>query len=878
MFSSREIRKKFLEFFLAKQHSEIRSSSLIPAADDPTVLFTTAGMQQFVPYLMGEAHPQGKRLCSVQKCVRTVDIDEVGDNRHLTFFEMLGNWSLGDYFKKEAIAWSYEFLTEHLNIPKEKIWVTVFAGDQDVPLDTESMAIWESLGIPKERILPVGPKKGSKKNRGDNFWGPAGKSGPCGPSTEIYVDTLATKLKKGENPVTNDERFLEVWNDVFMEYFQDEHGKLTKLAQKNVDTGMGLERMAMILHKTPTVFETDAFAAIFTTIQKITGEKYPPFSGDNDSQNPVTRAMRVIADHVRSATHIIADGGMPSNEGRGYVLRRLIRRAARFGRKLNLEQPFLTEIAQVYLRAAREFHPELAEREQLILQALKTEEEKFLETLERGEKLLSEMLASAGKKLTGAAAFQLFDTYGFPFDLTKEIAAEQKVQVDEAGFHAAMAEQKARSRGAKGDFFERSSTRDTFANLPKTIFLGYEQDHASAKILALEYAERGQEGSHLMVEVVLDQTPFYAESGGQVGDTGLLSGENGMIKVLTTKKLPNGVFIHNGEVIQGEIRVGEKVEAKIDAERREQIRRHHSLTHLLHAALKKVLGAHAAQQGSLVTPQLARFDFSHPKAVSADELRQIEFTIAAWVQHASPVEVTEMELAAAKAAGAEALFSEKYDRTVRTIRMGKVSFELCGGTHVRNTADIGAVQILSEGSVASGVRRIEIVCAEAAQKLLWQESDTLRDIAERLKVPVESIAERLKALFAEKKELEEKLQTIQKELIRFEAVDFLDMATEISGMKIICEPVPTGDVQKLGLLVRELTAEGIELALLFTHDGSVAVSSRGKLSAKEVLQKVLEFAGGSGGGGQNFAQGAKINLEEFRTIRELIQKFVKRTS
>lgn len=868
--TSKEIRKKYLDYFISKNHALVASDSLLPE-NDHTVLFTTAGMQQFVPNLMGKPHPKGKRLCSAQKCVRTNDIDEVGDNRHLTYFEMLGNWSLGDYFKKGAIQMSFEFLTKELKIPAEKIWVTVFGGDKDIPLDTESIEIWKKLGIPEERIIPIGPKPGGKKGRGDNFWGPAGSGGgPCGPCTEMYVYIGKEKPKKEQTPATDETDFIEVWNDVLMEFNQDADGKLTKLAAQNVDTGMGLERIVMVLNGNPTIFETDSFSAVITATEKISKKKYPPYSGDIDVKNPITRAMRIIADHSRAATHIIADGAIPSNEGRGYVLRRLIRRAVRYGRTLGINTPFLTKISDAYIQDFKEFYPEIEERKETIFTTIKIEEEKFFETLERGEKILEEILEKNPKVISGEDAFKLFDTYGFPLDITRDIAREKGISVDERKFDQEMEQQKKRSREGKGEFFDRKNAdRKIFENLPKTKFIGYEKNEGKSKILAIQEVGEG------IVEFALDETPFYAESGGQVADTGLVESDSGIkIEVQDVQKMPNGVFVHIGKIISGEspLEKENKVFLKIDVERREQIRRHHSLAHLLHAALKQVLGKHVEQQGSLVESTRTRFDFSHPKAVTKEEIREIEQIICDWVNSANEVATKEMPLEEAKKAGAEALFSEKYENIVRTIRMGDKSFELCGGTHVRNTADIGAIKIISESSVASGIRRMELVCAKEAQRFLWKLSDMTESIAASLKTPVEQLEERVKIFLQERKDLENEHIAINKEIVRLETDELIPLQKDVNGKKVVCEPIPTGDKKKIGALARELVQRGIDVAVTFTRDGGISVASKGKISAKDILQKITEFAGGSGGGAQNFAQGAGVNLEQFQEIRKRVEE------
>jgi len=1071
----------YLDYFTDQNHAEVESSSVVPHEDDQTVLFTTAGMQQFVPNLMGLPHPKGTRLMSIQKCVRTVDIDEVGDNRHLTFFEMLGNWSLGDYFKKEALEWSFEFLTKKMNIPAEKIWVTVFGGDKDIPLDTDAENIWLQLGIPKERIIPIGPDpKNLKKGRGDNFWGPAGPTGPCGPCSEMHIWIGEGTPKPGQNPATDDTSFIEVWNDVFMEFYSDENGKLSPLDNKNVDTGMGLERLTMILNHKKTVFETDVYAEIFEILEKLSGKAYPPYSGNLDDKNPLTRAMRVIADHVRTASHLVSDGVAASNEGRGYVLRRLIRRAVRYGKKLGFEKPFLGKIAECYISAYSCFYPEIEARKSVIFDAFQIEEENFLKTIERGEGILdgiineklkvqsegntfifvrhgesedeekkvlqhddspltengksharavceelkkkniTKILSSPTKRaletaeiiadqlnipveifknfaagatgsvagtpkekvlpltpieyaekhgtgeryqdlferikmglselqtlpkengttlvvahrgifsaidtilvggdledakqerrkneerdhgvwgeyvcfrdainrvstgtgiISGKDAFILFDTYGFPLDLTKEIAAEHGFMVDEEAFAVEMKAQRDRSR-ANANFDRKGENLSVFNNESPTNFIGYDRFSCNTKI-GVYHSRSTNIDDPRYISFSLNETPFYAESGGQVSDTGVVKNNFFEIDVDSVKKRDDGVFIHSGIV---KIKKGnffdalnnqEEVFAEINIPRRERIKRHHSAAHLLHAALQKILGNHVAQAGSLVDENRTRFDFSHPKALSEQEIRAVELQMAAWVNLASPVVVKSMGIKEAKEAGAQALFSEKYGDIVRTIKMGDESFELCGGTHIANTADIGAVKILSESSVASGIRRIEMVVGPVAQELFLQKYDALETLAKKMKTPTDKLLERVDALFAEKKALEESLQKAEKELLSFEADEILERVEthcDASLQKTICEPLPTTDLQKISALVKILVEKGLSTAVLFTEDGGVAIATNGEKSAKELLLSITESFGGKGGGSPKFAQGSGVNIEEFGKIRERMHQLKK---
>ncbi len=886
MFTSKNLRKKYIEFFLSNAHSEVISSSTIPDKDDQTVLFTTAGMQQFVPNLLGKPHPQGNRLASVQKCVRTVDIDEVGDNRHLTFFEMLGNWSLGDYFKKESIEWSYKFLIDILGIPKEKLWVTVYGGDEGenkiITLDEESIEIWEKVGIPREKIVAIGapndPEKRRKKGRGDNFWGPAGSTGPCGPSSELFIWLGTGKPKEGQNPETDEDNFIEVWNNVFMEFNMDENKNVTPLSQKNVDTGMGLERLTMILQNKTTVFETDIYAKIIAEIEKVSSKKYPPYLGDLNEKNSVTRAFRVIADHIRCSTHLIADGVAPSNEGRGYVLRRLLRRAVRYGKNLGIydkNQNFLEKISGVYISEYADFYGELAERKQVVFDAMKIEEENFLRTLEKGEKKLEEISISG--KISGKDAFLLSDTYGFPKDLTRELAEEKGFQIDEEKFNKEfekeLKEQRERSR-ANTNFERKGQENEVFENFPATEFIGDTgQNLTNIKVNILKFVNDG-EGK---MRVIFDNTPFYAESGGQVGDRGIIQVGEKIGKIIDTKKLGNGVFVHYisatdcvGCNCLTMDMSGKIAKVSVDTNLRARTTRHHSSAHLLQSALTMVLGSHIEQAGSLVDENRMRFDFSHPKSLSDQEIRLVEEKISEFVTGSFPVKIQEMSIDEAKEKGAVALFSEKYGKKVRTVKMGESSFELCGGTHIQNTSEIGGVKILSESSVASGIRRIEMVVGMAAQEYFLKQNLMVESIAEKLKTPVSRLEEKIIKVLTDAKETEEILKTLQETVAKFEAEEFFARVKEVSGKKIICEPVPTHDIKKVVGMAKVLSKKNIDIVVLFTEDGGIVIATqKGKIDAREILKKITKFAGGNGGGSSFFVQGKGVELENFPEVRAI---------
>jgi len=888
-FSSQQLREKYINFFKKHNHVQVESSSTIPDKNDQTVLFTTAGMQQFVPNLMGTPHKKGKKLMSVQKCVRTVDIDEVGDNRHLTFFEMLGNWSLGDYFKKEAIEWSYEFLITELGIPKHKLWVTVYGGDESIPYDQEAHNFWKAKGIPEERIVgigaPVDPEKRRRKGRGDNFWGPAGPTGPCGPSTEMFIWLGKGDPKAGQTPETDEDNFIEVWNDVFMEFSMDENKEVTPLSQKNVDTGMGLERLTMIMQNKTTVFETDIYNGIITKLENLSKKKYPPYLDDLNEHNPITRAFRVIADHVRCSAHLIADGVAPSNEGRGYVLRRLLRRAILFGKNIGIIH-FLEKVSEIYIAEYETLYPELGDRKQVIFDALKIEEENFLRTLEKGEKKLNELLLNT--VIDGKKAFLLSDTYGFPKDLTRELVEEKGFTIEkekfDQEFEAELKAQRERSR-ASANFERKGEENSIFDDFPATEFIG----DTGENLTNVECNIVGfiiDDEDDLKGRVILDKTPFYPEGGGQVGDRGIIEFDTVSFKITDTKKLPSGTIVHYMKSSSGpsgyagkfpEVGVFNEcfipAKASVDRNLRARTTSHHSAAHLLQSALIEVLGEGIEQAGSLVDENRTRFDFSYPKALSDKVIRTIEEKISEYVLSSSPVLRGKMTLNQAKEKGAIALFSEKYGDTVRTIQMGQSSFELCGGTHVQNTSEIGAVKILSENSVASGIRRIEMVVGENAQQYLWSQNTVLKTLSTALKTPVANIPEKIEKILQEKKSLLAQIQEYETTLLAFEAEEFFARRKEINGITIICEPVPSHDMKKVAGMARALSNKKVDIVSLFTEDGGLAIATqKNGNDAREIFKKIQNIGGGNGGGSPFFVQGKGVNLENFREIRTIVEE------
>jgi len=872
---SREIRKRFIEFFLSKEHKHIPSSSLVPA-NDPTVLFTTAGMQQLVPYLMGKEHPDGGRLCSVQKCVRTNDIDDVGDPRHLTFFEMLGNWSLGTYFKKESIAMSYEFLTKYLEIPAEKLSVTVFEGQDAVALDEESIGYWMDAGIPRERIFPLGAK--------DNWWPTYGAKGPCGPDTEIYYDTGRPRCEQGDNckPGCDCDKFLEIWNNVFMEFSCDGEGHFTKLAKQNVDTGMGLERITMVLNGQKTVFETDLFVEIIKKIESLSGASYAPFSKEetalNEQEKQETKSIRIVSDHMRAASFMIADGVSPSNEGRGYVLRRLLRRAiynmrtlvdvaSNVGSRIRGNDSELSsafqQLIEVIESQYKEFYPEISARKNVILNTVTLETEKFLETIEKGEKVLMEMLSNAKMKKTniiaGSDAFKLYDTFGFPISLTEEIAKREGVSVDMDEYAKEMDAQKERSReGGKGMFTRgREEVQTQLDGLPKTEFLGYEEESKKisfdgAKVLKVISLENEE------FAVVLDRTVFYAESGGQVGDSGFIQAVSGSLEVLDTQKY-DGIWVHFCKA-NTTLKEGDTVSLTIDADRRRRIMANHTGAHLFHLALHEVLGEGADQAGSYVDAERMRFDFSYPKALAKDDQEKIEKRVNELIEMWLPVTKEELPLAEAKARGAVGLFTEKYGETVRVISIGgNVSVELCGGTHISNTAEIGIAKIVKESSVASGIRRIEMITGRGVYAYLTEQESVVSHLMEETKATQQKdLVEKVKTLKQTIKDQENLMAELKMKVASGSIQEFAKEVSDRDGVKYIEKNMGDMSVDEIKSIASLLRKEKIaEVGVLSNASGQFIVfSDHGVMTAKKVFEDLKgKYPNVKGGGNEGMVQG-----------------------
>jgi alanyl-tRNA synthetase len=848
---AQQIRDTYLAFFAERGHKIVPSASLVPSVHDPSVLLTTAGMQPFKPYFLGREAPPASRLADVQKCFRTTDIEEVGNtSRHMTFFEMLGNWSFDDYFKAESLPWGWQLATEGFGMDPEKIWVTVFGGDEELGLgpDTEAIEIWEGAGIPAERIVRLG--------REDNFW-QAGPTGPCGPCSEFYIDRGPDFGGPDDRPGDDTERFLEFWNHVFMSYDLAEDGTLTPLATRNIDTGMGLDRMAAILQDVPSVFETDHVRPLLDLAEELSGRTY----GESDA---VTRAMRIVADHSRGAAFLIADGVVPSNEDRGYILRRIMRRAIQQGNALGLEAPWLGRFAERVIELMGDVYPELVAERENIARWVADEEESFGRTLVRGQEMLDRLIVEARESSTSwidaAEAFKLHDTYGFPYDLTKELLAEQGLAVDDDGFAELMEEQRERARTgaatAHGSEDTHRRVEESAGEAPPTEFVGYERLAATT---GLAYVEQEGGGTAL---VKLEQSPFYAEGGGQVSDSGLLRWHGGEAPVAQVFRVgPDQVLeIRTDGDLPAQ---GTTVEALVDRETRHATMRNHTATHLLHAALRERLGTHVRQAGSAVRPDKLRFDFTHGQSLSAAELRDVEDRVNEWIAASAPVRWLEMERPEAEALGAMALFGEKYGEWVRVVEIDGVSRELCGGTHVANTAEIGIFKVTQEGSSAANVRRIEAITGPAASDYFRERDAALREAGELLGNPQDPVAgarraaERLKAAAAQ----EAKGASAE---LGEEAKRLADTASEVGGVRIVVAGSEIGDQRALLDVANRIQSSlGDPVAqVLGGGDGEkvalVALASPGAvakgLSAADLVRAAAGVVGGGGGGREDMAQ------------------------
>ena len=839
--TSAEIRKAFIDFFVKKGHTAVHSSPVVPA-NDPTLLFTNAGMVQFKETFLGQETRDYTRATTVQRCIRAGgkhnDLENVGYTaRHHTFFEMLGNFSFGDYFKEDAIRFAWEFLTVELKLPAEKLWVTVFEEDQ------EAEDLWlKTMGVSAERFSRCGAK--------DNFWS-MGDTGPCGPCTEIFYDH-GPEVAGGPpgSPEEDGDRYIEIWNLVFMQFNRSADGTLTPLPKPSVDTGMGLERLAAVMQHQHNNYDIDLFQAIVKKAAELTGEK--------DLTNS---SLRVIADHIRSCAFTIADGVMPSNEGRGYVLRRIIRRAIRHGYKLGQSGLFFHKLVGVLVEQMGEAYPELAKEQANVERVLKLEEERFAETLENGMKLLEEYISTMDSNvIAGEIAFKLYDTYGFPLVLTAVVAREKNLSVDEAGFEKAMEAQRERARSAS-NFASTSKGKVNYNGT--TQFIGYTQDDADAKIMAIfvneQSVESATEGQEAIV--ILGRTPFYAESGGQVGDTGSLTEGMNSFHVSNCQK-QGANHLHIGQVTAGTIKVGQIIHAQINVQARRASERNHSATHLLHAALRTVLGTHVQQKGSLVQPERLRFDFSHFEPISAEQLLEIEKLVNHNIMLNTAVGMCEMDIEAAKAKGAMALFGEKYGDVVRVVDMGDFSVELCGGTHVKSAGDIGPFRIISETGIASGVRRIEAVTGEGAWQAIYENDQTLLNVASAVKADKALVENKVNQLVADYKELEKQLKALQSKMAASQGDDLVNQAIKVGEVSVLAAEIQGADAntlrETLDKLKDKLAPAAIVLASVegdkVTLVAGVSKEITQTFKAGELVNHVALQVGGKGGGRPDMAQ------------------------
>ena len=852
-----QLRKMFLEFFESKGHLAMKSFSLVPH-NDKSLLLINSGMAPLKPYFTGQEIPPRRRVTTCQKCIRTGDIENVGKTaRHGTFFEMLGNFSFGDYFKNEAIEWSWEFLTEVVGLDPDRLYPSIYEEDE------EAFEIWnKKMGIPAERIFRFG--------KADNFWEHG--SGPCGPCSEIYYDR-GEKYGCGSPDCTvgcECDRYMEIWNNVFTQFDNDGHGHYSELEQKNIDTGMGLERLASVVQDVDSIFDVDTLKALRDHICRLADTEY-----GKDAQADIS--IRVITDHTRSVTFMISDGIMPSNEGRGYVLRRLLRRACRHGRLLGIEGSFIPELAQTVIEGSKDGYPELEEKKDFILKVIAKEEDQFNKTIDQGLGILAEMTAKMEAEqtttLSGADAFKLYDTYGFPIDLTKEILEEKGMQVDEEGFHASMEVQRKTARAARGETNYMGADVTVYESIDPSItstFVGYENLAWKSPITVLtsdteivEALSDGQRGT-----VFAEETPFYATSGGQEADTGIIRTAEGEFKVEDTVKLLGGKIGHVGVVIKGMIKTGDQAELCVDAEKRALSARNHSATHLLQKALRTVLGTHVEQAGSSVNEERLRFDFSHFSAMTAEELQKVEEIVNEQIVAGLPVKVENMPIEEARKTGAQALFGEKYGDVVRVVNMGDYSIEFCGGTHVKNTNEIMAFKILSESGVAAGVRRIEALTSKGLIRYYDNLEKKLNEAAKVLKATPDNLAEKIAHLTAENKALHSEVESLKSKLAQDAMGDVMDQVQEIKGVKLLAAEVDGVDMnglRDLGDQLKEKLGEGV-VVLASGNDGKVSLmvtatdaAMKQGAHAGNLVKAIAGLVGGGGGGRPNMAQAGGKN-------------------
>ena len=846
-----ELREMFLSFFESKGHLRLPSFSLVPQ-NDKSILLINAGMTPMKPWFKGEEEPPRRRVCTCQKCIRTGDIENVGKTaRHGTYFEMLGNFSFGDYFKHEAIAWSWEFLTEVVGLEPDRLYPSIYLNDD------EAFDIWnKEVGIPAERIFRFGKE--------DNFWEHG--SGPCGPCSEIYYDRGPEYGcgKPGCTVGCDCDRYIEIWNNVFSQFDNDGHGNYTELKQKNIDTGMGLERLACVCQNVDSLFDVDTVMNITHKVSELTGAHY----GETEKRDV---SLRVITDHIRSATFMICDGILPSNEGRGYVLRRLLRRAARHGKLLGVNDPFLYQVVDTVIHENEGQYPDLREKQTYITKVIRTEEENFGRTIDGGMKIFSDLLAEHKQKLekifSGADAFRLYDTFGFPIDLTMEMAADEGLSVDENAFQKLMKEQKERAREARKALGDLGWAGVEFGkDVPATEFVGYDHSECDAKIVAIVADEelRDEVAAGAEAVVVLDQSPFYAEMGGQVADHGTITADGVVFTVTDVQKNKGGKFMHYGRLAQGVLHVGDTVHAAIDMERRKAIQRAHSTTHLLDTALKKVLGDHVHQAGSLVEPDRLRFDFTHFEAISPEELRQVEELVNDAVLEGYPVVTEVLPIEEAKKKGAVAMFGEKYGETVRVVEMSDFSVEFCGGTHVDNTAKAGPFRIKSESSVASGVRRIEATCGKLSLKAMESSQGVLSRAAQFLKTAPSGLLERMEQQANEMKQLRQALEKFKAEASLGEARQFLASANTVKDLHVLATTrngVDTAELRTMGDFLRDKDPKAVAVIASINGEKITFLAVCGKeavargIKAGDLVRHVSAICGGKGGGKPDSAMG-----------------------
>ncbi|OZM57806.1 alanine--tRNA ligase [Lottiidibacillus patelloidae] len=871
--TSAQIRQMFLDFFKEKGHSVEPSASLVPF-EDPTLLWINSGVATLKKYFDGRVVPENPRICNAQKSIRTNDIENVGKTaRHHTFFEMLGNFSIGDYFKEESIIWAWEFLTDEkwIGFDPEKLSVTIH------PEDDEAFELWNTkVGLPKERIIRLE----------ENFWDIG--EGPSGPNTEIFYDRGEAFGNDPNDPELfpggENERYLEIWNLVFSQFNHNPDGSYTPLPKKNIDTGMGLERMACVIQDAPTNFETDLFMPIIKQVEKLSGVTYEMHS-DN------TMPFKVIADHIRTVTFAVGDGALPSNEGRGYVLRRLLRRAVRFAKQLGIERPFMYELVPLVGDIMVAFYPEVKEKQEFIQKVVKTEEERFHETLNDGEAIFAELkkkaLEDGSKTISGKDAFRLYDTYGFPYELTEEYAEEAGLSVDRAGFEAEMESQRERARSARQDVDSMQVQSGVLGDVHvESSFVGYETASLKTKVVALlqnnEYVDvvnAGEEG-----QIILSETPFYAESGGQVADQGTIEGEGFKAQVVSVKKAPNGQHLHSVKVIEGKLLKDDAVTAEINKEKRNDIVKNHTATHLLHQALKDVLGTHVNQAGSLVSPDRLRFDFSHFGQVTAEEMEKIEQIVNEKIWANITVEIANKSLQEAKAMGAMALFGEKYGEEVRVVQVADYSLELCGGCHVSNTSEIGLFKIVSESGIGAGTRRIEAVTGRNAYEEMNGQITLLKEAASHLKTNMKEVPSKIEALQQQMKQIQRENESLHAKLSNAEAGQLINEVQTINGVSVLAKQVDASDMNSIRTMVDELKQKLAPAVVVLAAVNGAKVNIVSGVSsdltkegyhAGNIVKEVATRCGGGGGGRPDMAQAGGKNPEQVNDALNYVIEYVK---